>query len=76
MDQEKRRIRKLKRDIKHAGNRTRRRQLQRDLTDNPEEAHESDPTVGKSSSALLNGLDRDATRNREPKGCTTALDKK
>ncbi len=67
MDQDKRQLRKLKRDIKHAGNRKRRRQLQRDLTDNPEEAHQNEPTVGKSSSALFNGLDRDATRKRVPK---------
>ncbi len=68
MDQDKRILRKLKRDIKLAGNRKRRRQLQRDLADNPEEAHLNEPSVGKSSSATLNGLDHDATRKRKATG--------
>ncbi len=67
MDQDKRRQRKLKRDIKQAGNRKRRRQLQRDLADNPDDAHLTEPSVGRSTSAFLNGLDNDATRKREPK---------
>jgi hypothetical protein len=60
----KRQLRKLKRDLKRAGAKKRRRQLQRDLADNPEEAHHSEPTFGRASSAGLNGLDQDATRRR------------
>ncbi|MBM3996527.1 MAG: hypothetical protein FJ303_20600 [Planctomycetes bacterium] len=65
MDRDKRRTRKLKRDVKKAGNKKRRQSLKRDLRDNPEEAHWSEPTVGKASSATLNGLDQDATRKRD-----------
>ena len=62
MDQDKRRLRKLKRDLKKAGNKTRRQRLKRDLTDNPQEAHWTEATVGHRSSAWLNRLDEDATR--------------
>ena len=64
MDREKRQLRKLKRDIKQAGNKKRRQKLKRDLLDHPEEAHLNEPTVGKLSSETLNGLDQDATRKR------------
>jgi hypothetical protein len=62
MQQDKRQQRKLKREIKQAGNKKRRLQLKNDLRDNPEEAHWNEPSVGKQSSELLNGLDQDATR--------------
>ena len=65
MDQEKRQVRKLKREIKQAGNRKRRAKLKRDLRDNPQEAHLTEPSVGKASSETLNGLDKDATRKRK-----------
>ena len=65
MKDDKRQTRKLKRDIKQAGNKKRRQNLKRDLRENPEEAHWSEPTVGKDSSAALNGLDQDATRRRK-----------
>jgi hypothetical protein len=65
MDREKRQLRKLKRDIKQAGNKKRRQKLKRDLRDNPHEAHWSEPTVGKLASETLNGLDQDATRKRK-----------
>ena len=64
MDREKRQLRKLKRDIKQAGNKKRRQKLKRDLLVHPEEAHLNEPTVGKLSSETLNGLDQDATRKR------------
>jgi hypothetical protein len=64
MDREKRQLRKLKRDIKQAGNKKRRQKLKRELRDNPHDAHLSEPTVGKLSSETLNGLDHDATRKR------------
>ncbi len=62
MDPKKRELRKLKRDIKRAGNKHRRRQLKRDLADRPDEAHWSEESVGRNQSAGLNGLDDDATR--------------
>jgi hypothetical protein len=65
MDQDKRRYRKLKRDVKQAGNRKRRRQLQRDLERNPDEAQWSEARLGRDSSESMNGYDRDATRRRD-----------
>ena len=65
MDPDKRRIRKLKRDIKRAGNKRRRQHLKRDLADNPEEAPHSTFDFGDTSSATWNGIDQDATRRRE-----------
>jgi hypothetical protein len=62
MDQDKRKYRRLKRDLKQAGNRQRRRHLQRELVENPEEAAYSEFDFGCRSSAGLNGNDRDATR--------------
>jgi len=65
MDQEKRRLRQLKRDIKKAGNRKRRQFLKRNLRDDPEGAAEADFDYGRASSTGLNGLDKDSTRRRE-----------
>jgi hypothetical protein len=62
MDQEKRRLRELKRDIKKAGNRKRRNALKRDLAENPEEAAHTEFDFGRASSETLNGNDRDSTR--------------
>lgn len=64
MEQDKRSYRQLKRDLKRAGNRKRRRQLQRDLQDNPEDATASEFDFGRTSTAGLNGNDRDATRRK------------
>jgi hypothetical protein len=61
---DKRRLRKLKRDIKRAGNRKRRQHLKRSLTDNPEEAADQTFEFGRDSSQFLNGSDRDASRRR------------
>lgn len=65
MDQGKRQQRKLKREIKQAGNKKRRHKLKRDLRDNPHEAHWTEPSVGKASTEALNGLDQDSTRKRK-----------
>jgi hypothetical protein len=62
---DKRMLRKLKRDIKRAGNRKRRQHLKRALTDNPEEAAHAEFDFGRDSSAGFNGNDRDATRRRK-----------
>jgi hypothetical protein len=62
MDQDKRRYRQLKRDIKRAGNRKRRQHLKRDLRENPEEAAHTEFDFGRSSSAGLKANDQDSTR--------------
>jgi hypothetical protein len=67
MDQDKRQYRKLKRDVKKAGNKRRRQFLKRELADNPEEAPHSEFDFGDTSSAGLNGMDQDATRRRPGK---------
>jgi len=64
MDPEKRQLRKLKRDIKRAGNKRRRQHLKRDLTENPEEAPYSEFDFGSNTSATLNGMDQDTTRRK------------
>jgi hypothetical protein len=65
MNDDKRRYRQLKRDIKKAGNRKRRQQLKRGLERNPEEAAYTEVDLGNDASAPLNGIDRDATRRRK-----------
>jgi hypothetical protein len=64
MEQDKRIYRQLKRDLKRAGNRKRRRHLQRELLDNPDESVRGEFTFGRHGTAALNGNDRDATRRR------------
>jgi hypothetical protein len=64
MDQDKRTFRKIKRDVKRAGNKRRRQYLKRDLAENPEDAANSEFDFGRNSSAGLNGMDDDATRLR------------
>jgi len=68
MDQDKRRLRKLKRDIKRAGSKRRRRHLKRELTENPDEAPHSEFQFDRDSSAVWNGLDQDTTRRRREEG--------
>jgi hypothetical protein len=62
MDPHKRELRKLKRDVKRAGGKHRRRQLKRDLAEKPDEAHLSEESFGRNTSQGLNRLDNDATR--------------
>ena len=64
MDQDKRQLRKLKRDIKRAGNKRRRQTLKRRLQDNPTDAPFDEFEFGRDSSTGLNGMDKDATRRR------------
>jgi hypothetical protein len=63
--EDKRQLRKLKRDLKQAGNKRRRQFLKRELAENPEEAPFSEFDFGRTSSQTLNGMDQDATRRRE-----------
>ena len=67
MDPQKRELRKLKRDVKRAGNKRRRQHLKRELHQNPEEAAHSEYDFGRNTSETLNGLDQDATRRRAPR---------
>jgi hypothetical protein len=62
MDQDRRRYRQLKRDLKRAGTRKMRRHLKRELTEHPEDAADTTFDYGRNSSASLNGNDRDASR--------------
>jgi hypothetical protein len=64
MNDDKARHRQLKRDIKKAGNRKRRRQLDRMLQEDPEGAAHHEADVGGESSQFLNGNDNDRTRRR------------
>lgn len=63
-DPDKRQLRKLKRVVKKAGSKHRRRELKRQLAENPDEAAHAEEQFGRSSSQSLNGLDSDATRRR------------
>ena len=63
-DPHKRELRKLKRTLKRAGTKHRRRELKKQLTADPEGAAEAMEDFGKFSSEGLNGLDQDATRKR------------
>ena len=69
-DPDKRRMRELKRVLKKAGSKHRRRELKRDLADNPDEAAFSEENLGRKRSDTMNGLDRDATR-KKTRGFTT-----
>jgi len=64
MDPTKREFREEKRVLKRAGSRHRRRDLKQALRENPEEAHAAEENFGRFSTASLNGLDKDATRQR------------
>lgn len=68
MDTDKRKYRQFKRDLKQAGNRKRRRHLQRDLQDNPEDAAFTEFNFGRRGTAGLNGNDCDATRRGQVEG--------
>jgi hypothetical protein len=63
-DPRKRELRKLKRTLKRAGSKHRRRELKKQLADNPEDAAEATEDFGKFNSEGFNGLDQDATRKK------------
>jgi hypothetical protein len=64
-DKQKRELRKLKRVIKRAGSKHRRRELKRDLRERPEDAAHSEENLGRNRSNTLNRLDQDPTRRRK-----------
>jgi hypothetical protein len=61
---DKRRLRQIKRQIKRAGSKRRRRQFKQDLTENPDEAPYIEPNFGRYRSAGFNAIDQDSTRKR------------
>jgi len=63
-DPHKRELRKLKRTLKRAGSKHRRRDLKQQLVTDPEGAIEPAEDFGKFSSVNFNGLDQDSTRKR------------
>jgi hypothetical protein len=63
-DPHKRELRKLKRTLKRAGGKHRRRDLKRQRTEDPEGAADAEENFGRYTSEGLNGLDQDATRKR------------
>lgn len=67
MDKEnKRLLREEKRAIKKDGNRSRRRYLQRQLDEDPDNAHYDDYDYNDyNSSTRLNGIDQDSTRKKK-----------
>ena len=64
-DPDKRKLRQLKRTIKRAGSKHRRRDFKRQLAENPETAAEASENFGRYSSETLNGLDQDSTRQQD-----------
>ena len=64
-DPHKRELRRLKRTLKRAGSKHRRRDLKRQLAEDPEGAADAEENFGRCSSEGLNRLDNDATRKRD-----------
>lgn len=60
---DKREYRRLKREIKKAGNRDMRNFFKRQLNKNPEEAHWDEYDYGQKSTKGMNGQDQDSKRN-------------
>ena len=65
VDPRKRELRKLKRTLKRAGSKHRRRDLKCQLIENPEGAAQAEENFGRYSSEGLNRLDNDSTRKRD-----------
>jgi hypothetical protein len=59
-DPHKREMRKLKRVIKRAGSKHRRRDLKKQLAENPEEAAQAEENLGRHRSDGMNGMDQPA----------------
>ncbi|MBN9520319.1 hypothetical protein J0H58_17610 [bacterium] len=64
-DPDKKRLRDLKRAVKKRGNKHRRQELKKTLSENPEDAAHAEENLGRFRSDALNGMDRDATRRRK-----------
>jgi len=68
MKQEKRMLRELKREVKHAGNKRRRQFLKKQLVEQPEEAPYAEFNFGRDTSAGFNAMDHDAKRKKKKEG--------
>jgi hypothetical protein len=64
-DPDKRKMRDLKRALKTRGNKHRRQQLKKNLSDNPEDAAHAEEDLGRHRSDTLNKLDNDSTRRKK-----------
>jgi hypothetical protein len=62
----KKQLRQTKRTLKNAGNRRRRRELKRDLEENPDDPM-MEYDLDRFRSDGLNGVDRDSTRRKKEK---------
>lgn len=64
-DPDKRKMREIKRAVKKRGNKHRRAELKRALSENPEEAAHAEEDLGGYNSSALNKLDNDSTRRKK-----------
>ncbi|MBM3980900.1 MAG: hypothetical protein FJ304_11555 [Planctomycetes bacterium] len=64
-DPDKRKLRDLKRALKKRGNKHRRAELKKNLTENPEEAAHAEEDLGRHRSDTLNKFDNDSTRKKK-----------
>jgi hypothetical protein len=64
-DPDKRKTREIKRALKKRGNKHRRQQLKKNLSDNPEDAAHAEEDLGRHRSDTLNKLDNDSTRRKK-----------
>jgi hypothetical protein len=64
-EKDKKRLRRIKRVVKRSGNKKVRSKIKRDIAQNPEEAHLGDIDYGAYNSKKYNGMDRDATRQKD-----------
>ncbi|MCE9529860.1 MAG: hypothetical protein K8T89_01770 [Planctomycetes bacterium] len=65
LDPAKRQLRKMKKVLKRSGSKHRRRDLKRQLAENPEVAAEAVEDLGSDRSIGFNGMDEDSTRKRK-----------
>jgi hypothetical protein len=61
---DKRRFRKLKRDLKRAGSKRRRRVLKQQVADGTVDEDTVDDGLGRNRTEWLNGMDKDAKRRK------------
>lgn len=64
-DPDKRKMREIKRALKKRGNKHRRQQLKKNLSENPEDAARAEEDLGRHRSDALNKLDNDSTRRKK-----------
>jgi hypothetical protein len=63
--QDKKYLRKVKREIKRSGNKRVRSQIKREIEENPDVAHMSEQDFGGFSSEIMNGMDYDSKRKKK-----------